>query len=86
MSFKRLTILFLIFIYIQSKKESSLNLKSTNYKSIIESYGYNFEEFEIITDDKYINSIWKITSKKKSKNFLSTNKSIIIQHRLLYNG
>ena len=87
MSFKRLTILFLIFIYIQSKKESSLNLKSTpNYKSIIESYGYNFEEFEIRTEDKYINSIWKITSKKKQKNFLSTNKAIILQHGLLDNG
>ena len=87
MSINKLILLLSLILIIKSKEETSLHLKATrDYKSIIESYGYKFEEFQVRTEDKYINNLWKITSKKKSKQFLSSNKAIILQHGLLDNG
>lgn len=53
-----------------------------DYKSYIEKLDLNLEEVEYTTKDRYVNTVWVITSKKVPKN----NKSMILQHGLLDGG
>lgn len=49
-----------------------------DYKSFIAGLGLNLEEGQIITEDRYINTVWILNSKTKRN-----GKSIILQHGLL---
>ena len=51
-----------------------------DYKSFISNLGLNLEEVEVITEDRYINTIWILTSKDP----LNRNgESLVLQHGLL---
>ena len=54
-----------------------------DYKSYISKLGLNLEEGNVITDDRYINSIWILTSKDPNNR---NGKSVILQHGLLDGG
>ena len=57
-----------------------LLVKNEDYKSYITNLNLNFEEVEIITEDRYINTIWILTSKDR----LNRNgESLVLQHGLL---
>jgi lysosomal acid lipase/cholesteryl ester hydrolase len=84
--FSFITYLFLIISVIHSKN-TLIESNTPDYESIIKSYGYDFEEHTVTTEDGYINTIWKIPSKSKSY-FLQNNnkKAIVLQHGLLDDG
>ena len=56
-----------------------------DYKTIINNYGYSFEEYELTTNDGYILNLWRIPDKLNSKKkFLEKEKEVILlQHGLL---
>ena len=54
-----------------------------DYKSYITKLNLNLEEDTVTTDDRYINTIWRLTSKDPNK---SNGKSVIMQHGLLDGG
>ena len=57
-----------------------LLVKNEDYKSYITNLNLNLEEVEIITEDRYINTIWILSS----KNRLNRNgESLVLQHGLL---
>ena len=60
-----------------------LSSLAVDYKSYIANLGLNLEEGNVVTEDRYINSIWILTSKDQ-KNL--NGKSIILQHGLLDGG
>ena len=67
----------LIFIILLS---TLILIESEDYKSFISKLNLNLEEAEIITEDRYINTIWILTSNDP----LNRNgKSLILQHGLL---
>jgi len=74
----------------KNQTSTSLQSNTPDYESIIRSFGYDFEEHFITTEDGYINSIWRIPSKSKKNYFLSNpnnnNKAILLQHGLLDDG
>lgn len=51
-----------------------------DYKSFILKLGLDLEEGQITTEDRYINTVWILSSKDKSK---KNGRSIILQHGLL---
>ena len=84
--FSFITYLFLIISVIHSKN-TLIESNTPDYESIIKSYGYDFEEHTVTTEDGYINTIWKIPSKSKSYFLQSNNKkAIVLQHGLLDDG
>ncbi len=58
-------------------------IKAEDYKSFISKLDLNLEEIQVITEDRYVNTIWALTSKDESNR---NGKSIIIQHGLLDTG
>ena len=54
-----------------------------DYKSYISKLNLDLEEVTIQTEDRYINTIWRLTSKDPNKR---NGKSIIMQHGLLDGG
>ena len=54
-----------------------------DYKSFIADLGLDFEEAQVTTEDRYINTIWMIRSKNKNNR---NGKAIILQHGLLDGG
>ena len=56
---------------------------SEDYKSYISKLGLNLEEGTVITEDRYINTIWILTSKDPTNR---NGKSIILQHGLIDGG
>jgi pimeloyl-ACP methyl ester carboxylesterase len=54
-----------------------------DYKSFITKLNLNLEEIQVTTEDRYINTIWALTSKDE---FNRNGKSIILQHGLLDGG
>ena len=65
----------LFFIYI-----SFTFIKSNDYRSFIYNLNLNLEEIQVVTEDRYVNTIWALTSKDE---FNRNGKSILIQHGLL---
>ena len=59
-----------------------LIIKAEDYKSFISKLDLNFEEAQVTTEDRYINTVWILTSKTKKRN----GKSIIMQHGLCDGG
>ena len=60
-----------------------LFIKSEDYKSFIAKLGLNLEEIEVLTEDRYINTVWRLASQDP----LNRNgKSAILQHGLLDGG
>ena len=55
-------------------------VKSEDYKSYIAKLNLNLEEIQVVTEDRYVNNIWALTSKDE---FNRNGKSIIVQHGLL---
>ena len=55
-------------------------VKSEDYKSFISKLNLNLEEIQVVTEDRYVNTIWALTSKDE---FNRNGKSIIVQHGLL---
>lgn len=51
-----------------------------DYKSFIEGLGLDLEEAQVVTKDRYVNTVWIIKSKNES---IRNGKSIILQHGLL---
>ena len=70
----------LILILLSSLFISVLN---EDYKSYIAKLGLNLEEETIQTEDRYINSMWRLTSKDENNR---NGKSVIMQHGLLDGG
>ena len=60
-----------------------LSVFSEDYKSYISKLGLNLEEGTVITEDRYINTIWILTSKDPTNR---NGKSIILQHGLIDGG
>ena len=60
-----------------------LSVFSEDYKSYISKLGLNLEEGTVITEDRYINTIWILTSKDPNNR---NGKSIILQHGLIDGG
>ena len=58
-------------------------VSSEDYKSFIAKLDLNLEEIQIETEDRYLNTIWCLTSKDPS---VSNGKSLIMQHGLLDGG
>ena len=58
-------------------------VQSDDYRSFISRLNLNLEEIPIVTEDRYIISVWALTSKDESNR---NGKSIIIQHGLLDTG
>ena len=56
------------------------SVKSEDYKSYIAKLNLNLEEIQVVTEDRYVNTIWALTSKDA---FNRNGKSIIVQHGLL---
>ena len=54
-----------------------------DYKSYITKLGLNLEEETIQTEDRYINTMWRLTSKDENNR---NGKSVIMQHGLLDGG
>ena len=70
----------LVLILLSSLFISILN---EDYKSYIANLGLNLEEETIQTEDRYLNSIWRLTSKDENNR---NGKSVILQHGLLDGG
>lgn len=68
-----MTIFLLIFI-------SFTFIKANDYKSFISNLNLNLEEIQVVTEDRYVNTIWALTSKDENNR---NGKSILIQHGLL---
>ena len=64
---------------------SSLFLFAYNedYKSFIDNLDLNLEEEQVITEDRYVNTIWVLTSKDESNR---NGESVILQHGLIDGG
>ena len=60
-----------------------LSVFSEDYKSYISKLGLNLEEGTVITEDRYINTIWILISKDPNNR---NGKSIILQHGLIDGG
>ncbi len=60
-----------------------LIIKSEDYKSFIAKLDLNLEEVQVTTEDRYINTIWILTSNDP---YNRNGKSIILQHGLLDGG
>ena len=54
-------------------------ISNEDYKSYISKLDLNLEEGAVLTDDRYINSIWILTSKDPNNR---NGKSVILQHGL----
>ena len=39
------------------------SVKSEDYKSYIAKLNLNLEEIQVVTEDRYVNTIWALTSK-----------------------
>ena len=65
----------LFYLYI-----SFTYIEANDYKSFISNLNLNLEEIQVVTEDRYVNTIWALTSKDE---FNRNGKSIIIQHGLL---
>ena len=63
-------IIYLLFSFVNTE----------DYKSYISKLNLNLEEIQVITEDRYVNTIWALTSKDI---FNRNGKSIIVQHGLL---
>ena len=57
-----------------------VSIQTEDYKSFIANLNLTLEEIQLTTDDRYINTIWALTSKDANNR---NGKSIIIQHGLL---
>ena len=57
-----------------------ISVFSEDYKSYIAKLNLNLEEATVTTDDRYVNSLWILTSKNQSNR---NGKSVILQHGLL---
>ena len=55
-------------------------IKGEDYKSFISNLNLNLEEITVITEDRYIISLWELTSKDENNR---NGKSIVLQHGLL---
>jgi pimeloyl-ACP methyl ester carboxylesterase len=60
-----------------------ISVLNEDYKSYIAKLGLNLEEETIQTDDRYLNSMWRLTSKDENNR---NGKSVIMQHGLLDGG
>ena len=56
------------------------SIKGEDYKSFISNLNLNLEEINVVTEDRYILSIWELTSKDKNNR---NGKSIVLQHGLI---
>ena len=56
------------------------SIKGEDYKSFISNLNLNLEEISVVTEDRYILSIWEVTSKDKNNR---NGKSIVLQHGLI---
>ena len=56
------------------------SIKGEDYKSFISNLGLNLEEISVVTEDRYILSIWELASKNVNNR---NGKSILLQHGLL---
>lgn len=61
-----------------------LSISPTLVKDTVEKYGYNYELHKVTTKDGYINTIWRIPSKKETPNKIG--KPIIMQHGVADTG
>ena len=75
MMYKKLFLLVIFSLFIFSKGE--------DYKSFIAKLNLNLEEIQVTTEDRYVNTIWALTSKDENNR---NGKSIIVQHGLLDGG
>jgi len=57
-----------------------ISVFNEDYKSYIAKLNLNLEEATVTTDDRYVNSLWILTSKNQSNR---NGKSVILQHGLL---
>ena len=57
-----------------------LLIHNEDYKSFIAKLNLNLEEAQVITEDRYVNTIWILTSNDPSNR---NGKSLILQHGLL---
>ena len=71
---KNKTLVFLLLTYLFSFT------KTEDYRSFISNLNLNLEEASIVTKDRYINSIWVLTSNDP---WNRNGKSVILQHGLL---
>ena len=70
-------------LYILLFSSIVLSIKGEDYKSYISKLNLNLEEVVVTTEDRYINTIWALSSKDP----LNRNgKSIILQHGLIDGG
>ena len=60
-----------------------ISVLNEDYKSYIAKLGLELEEESVTTEDRYINTMWRLTSKDPNKR---NGKSIIMQHGLLDGG
>jgi pimeloyl-ACP methyl ester carboxylesterase len=71
------SLLFLVFSLLV------LFVHNEDYKSFIAKLNLDLEEVQVTTEDRYINTLWVLTSKDKQK---KNGQSIIFQHGLLDGG
>ena len=57
-----------------------ISVFNEDYKTYIAKLNLNLEEATVTTDDRYVNSLWRLTSKNQSNR---NGKSVILQHGLL---
>ena len=60
-----------------------LFIHSEDYKSYTSKLNLDLEEVQVVTEDRYINTVWVLTSKNQSNR---NGKSVILQHGLLDGG
>ena len=60
-----------------------LFIKAEDYKSFTAKLNINLEEVEVVTEDRYVNTIWILTSNDNSNR---NGKSVILQHGLIDGG
>ena len=60
-----------------------ISVFNEDYKTYIAKLNLNLEEATVTTDDRYVNSMWILTSKNQSNR---NGKSVILQHGLLDGG
>ena len=56
------------------------SIKGEDYKSFVSKLNLNLEEITVVTEDRYVISIWELTSKDANNR---NGKSIVLQHGLL---
>ena len=56
------------------------SIKGEDYKSFVSKLNLNLEEITVVTEDRYIISMWELTSKDENNR---NGKSIVLQHGLL---